>query len=383
LKSFEKVDDYTVRFTLNQAEAPFLADMAMDFAAISSKEYADQLMAAGTPEQMDHEPVGTGPFYLVQYQKDSTIRYKAHPGYYRGKPAIDDLVFSITPDASVRWQKIKAGECHLMGLPNPADLDDMRKNPSVTLMEQPGLNIGYLAFNTKKKPFDDKRVRQAINMAINKKTLINAVYLGAGVAAKNPIPPTMWSYNDDVNDYPYDPDVAKKLLAAAGFPNGFETDLWAIPVQRPYNPNGKRIAELMQGDLAIVGIRAEIKSFEFGEYLKRIRKGEHQMAQAGWTGDNGDPDNFLHNLFSCDSAKSGNNTNWCYKPFDDLIVEAEHTTDIEKRADLYRKAQIIFKEEAPVMTIAHSVQYLPVRTEVVGVKLSPFAQIEFQELDMR
>ena len=168
------------------------------------------------------------------------------------------------------------------------------------MLEQPGLNVGYLAYNVTKKPFDDVRVRKAVNMAINKKAIIDAVYLSAGVAAKNPIPPTQWSYNDAIKDDPYDPAAAKKLLADAGYPNGFATDLWAMPVQRPYNPNAKRIAELMQADLAKVGVTAEIKSFEWGEYRKRMQNGEHQMGMLGWTGDNGDPDNFLATLLGCD-----------------------------------------------------------------------------------
>ena len=190
-------------------------------------------------------------------------------------------MFSITPDASVRWAKLQKGECHVMPYPNPADLDAIRKDPNVQVLEQPGLNVGYLAYNTTKKPFDDVRVRKAINMAINKKAIIDAVYLTTGVAAKNPIPPTQWSYNDAIKDDPYDPAAAKKLLAEAGYPNGFTTDLWAMPVQRPYNPNARRIAELMQADLAKVGVTAEIKSYEWGEYRKRMQAGEHQMGHAG------------------------------------------------------------------------------------------------------
>jgi dipeptide transport system substrate-binding protein len=384
IKSVEKVDDMTVRFDLNQPEAPFLADVGMDFASIISKEYADKLMKDGKLEQFDQEPVGTGPFYLVQYQKDAIVRYKAHPGHWRGKAAIDDLVFAITPDSSVRWQKTKAGECHIMPYPNPADLEAMKKDPTINLLQQPGLNIGYLSLNTQKKPLDDKRVRQAVNYAINKQAIIDAVYLSSGVPAKNPIPPILWSYNDDVKDYPYDPEKAKKLLAEAGLPNGFETDLWAMPVQRPYNPNAKRIAELMQADLAKVGITAKIVSYEWGEYRKRLQAGEHMMAQIGWTGDNGDPDNFLHTLLGCDAVKSGGNSaKWCFKPYDDLVVEAEHTTDMAKRTELYKKAQVIFKEEVPWYTIAHSVQFKPVRKEVVDFKLSPFGQHEFYGVDIK
>src|ERR1700730_12829198 len=175
LKSVEKVDDYTIKVTLNQPEAPFLADLAMPFAGIQSKEYADAMMKAGTPERIDQDPIGTGPFYLVQYQKDAVIRYRAFLDYWAGKAKIDDLVFAITPDASVRWAKLQKGECHIMPYPNPADIPAMQKNPNVRVLEQPGLNIGYLAYNTMKKPFDDARVRKALNMAMNKQAIIDAV----------------------------------------------------------------------------------------------------------------------------------------------------------------------------------------------------------------
>jgi dipeptide transport system substrate-binding protein len=386
LKSVEKVDDYTVRITLNAPEAPFLADLAMPFAAIQSKEYADAMLKAGTPEKIDQEPIGTGPFYLVQYQKDAVIRYRAFPEYWGGKAAIDDLVYSITPDASVRWAKLQKGECHVMPYPNPADIEAIRKDPNVKILEQPGLNVGYLAFQTTKKPFDDVRVRKAISMAIDKKAIIDAVYLSTGVAAKNPIPPSMWSYNDSIKDDPFDPAAAKKLLAEAGFPNGLETDLWAMPVQRPYNPNAKRIAELMQADLAKIGVKAEIKSFEWGEYRKRLQAGEHQMGMLGWTGDNGDPDNFLHTLLGCASAQSVSGSNiakFCYKPFDDLVVKAKSVSDQAERTKLYQEAQVIFKEQAPWFTIAHAVQLKPVSAKVIDFKLSPFGRHNFYGVDIK
>ena len=385
IKSLDRVDDYTVRFVLNKPEAPFLSNLAMEYAGVQSKEYADAMLKAGTPEKVDQEPIGTGPFFLVQYQKDAVIRYKAFPQYWGGKAKIDDLVFSITPDASVRWAKVQKGECHVMPYPNPADLDAIRKDPKVTVLEQAGLNVGYLAYNVEKKPFDDVRVRKAINMAIDKKAIIDGVYLSTGVAAKNPIPPSMWSYNDAIKDDAFDPEGAKKLLAAAGLPNGFTTDLWAMPVQRPYNPNAKRIAELMQADLAKIGVKAEIKSFEWGEYRKRMQNGEHQMGMLGWTGDNGDPDNFLHTLLGCDAAKSGgsNVAKFCHKPFEDLVLKAKTVSSVAERTKLYSDAQVIFKEQAPWLTIAHAVQLKPVRKEVIDFKLSPFGRHTFYGVDIK
>ena len=385
IKSVDKVDAMTVKITLNKSDAPFLSGWAMEYAGVQSKEYADAMLKAGTPEKIDQEPIGSGPFYLVQYQKDAIIRDKAFPEYYAGKAKIDDLVFAITPDASVRWAKLQKGECHVMPYPNPADLDAMRKDPKVTVLEQAGLNVGYLAYNTTKKPFDDVRVRKAINMAINKQAIIDAVYLSSGVAAKNPIPPTQWSYNNAIKDDPFDPAAAQKLLAAAGLPNGFTTDLWAMPVQRPYNPNAKRIAELMQADLAKIGVKAEIKSFEWGEYRKRMQAGEHQMGMLGWTGDNGDPDNFLHTLLGCDAAKSNgsNVAKFCFQPFEDLVLKAKTITNTAERTKLYEQAQVVFKEQAPWFTIAHAVQLKPMRKEVIDFKLSPFGRHNFYGVDIR
>ena len=383
LKSVEKVDDLTVKFTLGAPQAPFIANLAMDFASIMSAEYADQMLAAGTPEKIDLEPVGTGPFELVDYQKDAVIRYKANEAFWGGKAAIDNLVFAITPDASVRYQKLKAGECHVMAYPNPADIPAMAQDPDVNLLEQEGLNIGYLGYNTEKKPFDDARVRKALNMAVNKPAIIEAVFQGAGKAAKNPIPPTMWSYNDAIQDDPYDPEAAKKLLAEAGVTD-LKTNLWAMPVQRPYNPNAKRMAELVQADWKAVGVDAEIVSYEWGEYLKRSSAGEHETVLLGWTGDNGDPDNFLFALLSCEAAKGGaNRARWCNQEFNDLITKAQRSSDLAERTKLYEEAQVVFKREAPWNTIAHSVVHQPVRKEVVDYKIDPFGAHIFYGVDLQ
>ncbi|MBC7704709.1 MAG: ABC transporter substrate-binding protein, partial [Rhodoferax sp.] len=215
IKSIDKVDQQTVQITLNKPEAPFLSDLAMEYAGIQSQEYAVTMLKAGTPERIDQEPIGTGPFQLVQYQKDALIRYKAFPQFYGGKAKIDNLVFAITPDASVRWAKLQKGECHVMPYPNPADVAAMKADPKFTVLEQPGLNVGYLAYNTTKKPFDDVRVRKAVNMAINKKAIVDAVYLGSGIPAINPLPPTIWSFNKNIKDDAYNPEAAKKMLADA------------------------------------------------------------------------------------------------------------------------------------------------------------------------
>ncbi|CAM4153036.1 dipeptide ABC transporter periplasmic-binding protein DppA [Serratia silvae] len=383
ISKVEKVDDNTVRFTLTRPEAPFLADLGMDFASILSAEYADKMMKAGTPEKVDLNPVGTGPFQLVQYQKDSKILYKAFDGFWGTKPKIDRLVFSITPDASVRYAKLQKNECQVMPYPNPADIARMKQDKTINLMEQPGLNVGYLSFNTEKKPLDNVKVRQALTMAVNKQAIVDAVYQGAGQPAKNLIPPTMWGYNDEVKDYAYDPVKAKELLKEAGMPDGFSIDLWAMPVQRPYNPNARRMAEMIQSDWAKIGVNAKIVTYEWGEYLKRAKDGEHQTVMMGWTGDNGDPDNFFATLFSCAAAKDGSNySRWCYKPFEDLIQPARAESNHDKRVALYKQAQVVMHDQAPALIVAHSTVYEPVRKEVKGYVVDPLGKHHFENVSL-
>ena len=369
--SIEKVDDYTVKFNLTRPEAPFIANMAMDFASIVSKEYSDAMMEAGTPEMVNQAPIGTGPFTFQAYQKDAVIRYLRNDDYFGDKARVESLIFAITPDASVRYQKVQAGECHVMAYPNPADVQSMKDADDVVVMEQEGLNVGYLAYNTNVAPFDNANVRKALNMAIDKQSIIDVVFQGSGEIAKNPIPPTMWSYNDAIEDDQYDPEAAKAMLEAEGV-SDLSMKIWAMPVQRPYNPNARRMAELMQDDMSKVGVNVEIVSYEWGEYLERSKAADRDGAVLlGWTGDNGDPDNFLAVLLGCDGVGNSNRANWCNEEFDALIQKAKVLPTQEERSALYEEAQAIFKDQAPWATIAHSVVYMTMRPEVDGYVVHP------------
>lgn len=382
IKEIVKVDDHTVKFVLNRPEAPMVANLAMDFASIFSKEYADQLAEAGSKEQLNQQPVGTGPFKFVGYQKDAVIRYAAHDDYWAGKQPIDNLIFAITTDASVRLQKLKAGECHVMPYPAPADIEDIKADGNLQLLEQQGLNVGYLAYNTKVAPFDKAEVRKALNMAINKQAILDAVFQGAGQAAKNPIPPTMWSYNDAIQDDPYDPEAAKKMLEEAGV-SDLDMKIWAMPVQRPYNPNARRMAEVIQADFDKIGVGVEIVSFEWGEYLSRSKDVDRDGAVLlGWTGDNGDPDNFLAVLLGCDGVGGSNRAQWCNDEFEALIQKAKQATDKAERTKLYEEAQVVFKREAPWATIAHSVVHMPMSTKVSGYVMDPLGGHWFDGVDI-
>lgn len=379
----EKVDDMTVRFKLKRQEAPFLATLTMDFMSVHSAEYAEKMKAAGTPDLIDKEVIGTGAFQFVSYQKDAIIRYKAHDSYWDGRPKIDNLVYAITPDASVRYAKLKAGECHVMALPKPADVELMKSDPNIKLLSQQGLNIGYVGFNVEKKPFDNKLVRQALNLAVDRAAILKSVYAGTGQIAKNVIPPTMWSYNDKVKEYPYDLAKAKELMAKAGYPNGVDIELWYLPVSRPYNPDGKRMAELIQADWAKIGVKTKLTTYEWTEYKKRSKTGEQHSMMFGWSGDNGDPDNFFEPILGCEAVKGGGNIpRWCNKDYENLIQKAKLTPKQAERAKLYEQAQEIVREEAPLLLLAHSLRYTPVRKNVIGFKMDSTAHHYFKKVDL-
>ena len=382
----EKIDDNTVKFTLNTVDAAFIQNLAMSFASIQSAEYADQLLKQGKPADINQKPIGTGPFVFKSYQKDSNIRYTGNKDYWKPEDVkIDNLIFAITTDPSVRMQKLKKDECQVTLYPRPADLETLKADPNLQMPQQAGFNLGYIAYNVMDKikgsnepnPMAQLKVRQALDMSVNKQQIIDSVYQGAGQLAVGSMPPTQWSYDTTIKDAPYNLEKAKELLKEAGIKPGTEITLWAMPVQRPYNPNAKLMAEMLQSDWAKIGINAKIMTYEWGEYIKRSKGGENGAMLIGWSGDNGDPDNWLGTLFGCDAIEGNNFSKWCNPQFDKLVKAAKATTDVAERTKLYEQAQQLIKQQVPMTPIAHSTVYQPMRKNVEGFKISPFALNSF------
>ncbi|EJL04034.1 dipeptide ABC transporter, periplasmic dipeptide-binding protein DppA 3 [Pseudomonas fluorescens Q2-87] len=386
ITKIDKVDDHTVKFTLKDVDAAFIQNMAMSFASIQSAEYAAQLLKEGKAADINQKPVGTGPFVFKSYQKDSNIRYSGNKDYWKPEDVkIDNLIFAITTDPSVRMQKLKKNECQITLFPRPADLKALKEDKALKMPDQAGFNLGYIAYNVMDKikgsnepnVLANLKVRQALDMAVNKPQIIDSVYQGAGQLAVNAMPPTQWSYDTTIKDAKYDPEKAKELLKEAGVKEGTNITLWAMPVQRPYNPNAKLMAEMLQSDWKKIGLNVNIVSYEWGEYIKRSKGGENQAMIIGWSGDNGDPDNWLNVLFGCDSLSGNNFSKWCDKKFDGLVKEAKRTTDQGKRTELYKQAQHVLKDAVPMTPIAHSTVYQPMRANVQDFKISPFGLNSF------
>ncbi|OBU88258.1 ABC transporter substrate-binding protein [Chromobacterium subtsugae] len=384
IKAVRKLDAQTVRFELNYPEATFLSSLTMGFASIYSAEYAGQLLAAGKTADLNSKPVGTGPFVFKSFAKDAQVRYLPNPAYFGGKPKVSALIYAITPDSAVRLQKLRAGECQIALSPKPQDVQAAQGDGKLRVWQAPAFMTAFVAFNSQKKPLNSPLVRQAINLAFDKASYLKAVFGNTAVAANLVYPPNTWSYDKAIKPYPYDPAQARKLLAQAGYPNGFDVGIWVRPGGSTLNPNPKAGAEMLQADLAKVGIRLQIKVLEWGELIKRGKAGEHEMLFMGWAGDNGDPDNFLTPQFSCSAVQSGTNfARYCDPRLDKLIADGKKTSDFKARAKLYQAAQKLIHEQALWLPLAHPTAFSLARKDVSGYAANPYGRVDFSAVSLK
>ncbi|KPB70147.1 ABC transporter substrate-binding protein [Pseudomonas cannabina] len=384
IKHIEAPDPHSVRFTLNRADSTFLATLSMGFASIYSAEYTAQLLKAGTPEKLNSQPIGTGPFVFKRFQKDAVVRYEAFKDYFAGKSDVDTLVYAITPDANVRLQKIRQNECQIALSPKPLDIQAASKDNSLKVEKTEAFMTAFVAINSQHPPFDKPEVRQALNLAFDKDNYLKAVFEGTAVAANGIYPPKTWSYANDLPGYKHDVAKAKALLAKAGVKEGFKTTLWTRPSGSLLNPNPALGAQLLQADLKQIGINAEIKVIEWGELIRRAKAGEHDLLFMGWAGDNGDPDNFLTPQFSCAAVQSGTNfARYCGKTLDTLITDGKSTSDQAARSKLYQQAQQQIQQQALWIPLAHPTAAALVRKDVTGYQVSPFGRQDFYKVQVK
>ena len=382
ISDVKRINGYRVEITLNQPDSSFLANLATDFAIILSAEYAEQLATSGTKSDIDYFPVGTGPFKFVDYKMDRFVRYNKHENYWKHQNAPSKLIFDITQSSSLRIAKLMTGECDAIAFPSQSELSLIEQRKTLTLDEKPGLNIGFWAFNTSKPPFDNPEVRRALAMAIDKNTLLEAVYFNSAVLAKGLLPPASWAYQDDQPDVNYNPVMAKMLLQENGIEEGFGMNIWAMPVERAYNPNARKMAELIQGYLKQVGIDVNIVSYDWTTFRQRLKLGLHDSVLIGWSADNGDPDNFYRPLLTCSAIDSGTNrAMWCNPEFDQHINNALSFTEPDHRVVHYRLANKVFSEEMPLVPIAHAYRYQAYQKSLNGLVINPFGGIRFGDVE--
>ncbi|BFT31047.1 peptide ABC transporter substrate-binding protein SapA [Alteromonas sp. D210916BOD_24] len=412
IASVARINGYRVEITLKRRDSSFLANLATDFAVMLSEEYAATLTERGTPSKIDHLPIGTGPFKFDSYRKDHFIKYLRHKNYWRADnehtpllqeeldldeneivvdeaaegyahaqfstSPVEQLIYDITPRSSLRLAKLMTGECDATAFPAQTELEVIRARDDLVLAEKPGLNIGFWAFNTQRAPFDNPDVRRALGAAIDKNTLLEAVYFDSATRAKTLLPAASWAFQNDADDTAYNPVLARKLLADAGVESGFSMTIWAMPVERAYNPNATKMAELIQRYLRDVGVEATIVSYDWATFRRHLREGLHDSVLIGWSADNGDPDNFYRPLLSCGAIPSGTNrAMWCDEDYDRLLNEALQTDDIDERSAIYQQVNRLLYERLPLIPIAHAYRYQAYRRELENMTINPFGGVRF------
>jgi peptide/nickel transport system substrate-binding protein len=370
------VDDYKIQLVTEKPFAPLLNNLALWLCPILSPAAMEQYK-----DKIGMNPVGTGPYKLVKWDKDDKIVLTRNDSYWGGKPKLERIILKSIPEPSARLMALQSGTIDIADDLDPDSIAMAKTNKDLVVKSVPSINIGYLAMNTSKPVFKDPRVRRAINHAVNKKDLIQAIFKGMAVPAKNPFAPSIWGYNNDIEPYAYDPAKARALLKEAGYDFNMVLELWAMPVSRAYMPDPIKTAELIQAYLKDAGVNTKIVRYDWGAYLQKTSNGEHDMCMLGWLGGNADPDNFLYGLLSADAATipgAANVSIWKDAKFTELVKKAQVVFKISERAEYYKKAQVIFHNEAPWVPLAHTTTIRVFNKRVQDVPLRPNGLNSFQ-----
>jgi ABC-type transport system substrate-binding protein len=371
IDSVEAVDEFTVRMTLPEPYAPLLANLAIPIAGIVSPA----AIARGLDDVMVN-PSGTGAFRLASpddWTRDSQLVLEANPDYWGGAPKVDQLIIKVIPESSTRLQQLETGEIDIAWALTPEDVERTRENPDLVVVEDAGLNTNWANINVTLEPLTSKEVRQALNFAVNKEEISEGLYNGNMVPAGGVLPPVDWAFNPDLKSYPYDPDQARELLAAAGYDEGnpLSFTFMAYTIPRGYNPVGDRLATAIQEYWSEVGVEANIQTAEWTQYREDRAAGKFQCALGGWQGDNGDPDNFLATLLAGWSVGAGNVSFYENPEVDDLLEQAVRVSDMEERKQLYHQAEQLIVDDAPCVFLGYQMHQVVTRANITDFQLQP------------
>jgi len=377
VNSIDVVNESTVRFTLKSPLAPFLQYLTHSSLRIMSPS---SLKKWGKDVAVN--PAGTGPFKLKSREPGVRVVFERNEQYWGGAPKIKNLIYVPIIEAQARLSAIKTGEIDLTRDVPPDSFEMLRKDPKIDVLEAPSAGVWFVALNTQKSnpPFNNKLVRQAMNYAVNKEAIVRDILKGTAVVSYSPLSPVYGKYHlKDAKKYPYDPARAKELLKQAGYPNGFECK-FIIPESGSGMQAPVEMATVIQADLAAVGIKAKIQTYEFGAWLKELREG-HDMTEMSWSPSIGDPDHMVYMLLHSDRFPPGYNTG-LYKneKVDDLLYKARTTADEEKRIKFYLEAQQIIVEDAPWIFVDHGKQTVVKNKRVKNFILTPNFDFEFKNV---
>lgn len=378
MQAVNVIDSKTIEFVLKEPFAAFPAAISSGYFGIASPTAVKQAGARyGTPGSV---AVGTGPYVFKEWRSGDRIVYEANPNYWNGAPKSQNLVIRFIQEPSARLAELRSGTVDFTVDLAPDQLQEVSADANLKVVKRPSFNVGYLGLNPSYEPLSKPEVRRAIAMAINKGEIVKAFWGDLAQSDSNFLPPSMETFrNKQMGQYEFNPDQAKQLLAQAGYPNGFDLDLWYMPVSRPYFPTPKPIAEAFAADLSAIGIRVKLNTKDWAAYLEdRLKAPGYQAFMLGWTGDYGDPDNFMFAHFGPGATKDLGN--WKNDQVFNLLTEARKTGDQAKRAEYYQQAEQILFNEAVRIPIVHSEPLLGQRANIQGWSPSPLGSESFEQI---
>jgi cationic peptide transport system substrate-binding protein len=361
----EKINDYTIRFSLKENNSSFLSYIASPHSVVLSKEYAIKLTKNDQHQKIDTFPIGTGPFKYKEYRSGSLIRYYKHEKYWGKKVTSEQLVYDITSSNTARLTKLLTNECDAIS--HPIAHQKIQENDNLNLTVIDDINLTFLAFNTMVAPLNDLQVRKAISYAINKEAIINTIYFGLAQSADHILPVSSWAYDKSITSSEYSTSKAIEILTKAGYENGFTLELSVKSDSTIYNPDAFTMAELIKKDLKKVGIQVNITLQSPEQFNYLVSLGQHQTVISSWAASHSDPDDFFTPTLSCASSALGNNpTFWCNPVFDSILTKSLKNHDIKKRKTYYKQAMKILTQQVPLLPIAHSKRFQAHSKNLVG-----------------
>lgn len=383
ISDIEVVDDHTVQFKTEYPFAPLPAHLAHSGGAMVSLDLIEEDYEAMEDGEepgsvISENPIGTGFFKFDEWNPGDSIRLVNNEDYW-GEPAkLDSVTFKVVDEDQTRVAELVTGDSHIIDPLSPSDVPQVEGEEGVHPAPQPSVSLSYIGFNEEKEPFDDPKVRQAINMAIDKEQIIEGIYDDAGIPAIGPLSPDVFGYDENVEGLEYDPEQAKELLAEAGYEDGFSTTLWT-------NDDRERIdtATNVQAQLEDFGIDVDVEILEWGAYLDQTANGEHDMFVLGWSTVTGDADYGLYPIFHSDNiGEPGNRTFTDDPELDELLEEARQEPEPEKREELYSEIQELLTEIAPMLYIHHQELLLGVSDSVEGLEQLPTGILQLQDVTL-
>ncbi|HEY9633084.1 MAG TPA: ABC transporter substrate-binding protein [Coleofasciculaceae cyanobacterium] len=369
----------TIKFVLKQPFAAFPSAVSSGYFGIASPTAIKKAGAQyGTPSSL---AVGTGPFVFKEWRSGDRIVLEKNPNYWKqGLPKSNQLVMRFITDPAARLAQLRAGTIDLTVDLAPDQFKEVQSDTNLEAVKRPSLNVGYLGLNPSYPPLAKPEVRQAIALAINKKEIVKAFWGELGENTPHFTPPSLQEFQSKaVQDYPFNPEVAKQLLAKGGYPNGFPLQLWYMPVSRPYFPNPKPIAEAFAADLNAIGIKVNLQTKDWAAYLADRNKAPgYQAFMLGWTGDYGDPDTFYYPHFGPGSTQDIGN--WKNDQVFKLLNQGRATGDKPQRSKIYQQIDELLFTEAVRLPIVHTQPLLAKRKNVSGWTPSPLSSEPLDEV---